>query len=156
MDTRSTKFKYSLFTKALCLILSAVMFFGFSLFAIRSVVAMETFGFEEYLSGKHPSFTETYGFRSQFSEDYYYVRNLLVNNTDEITKAFEDNKDKIIKDAVDSYLDEKAKIIENELRYAVENYDESYFNYEYTADIVDIPDDPVVEEVTDINAIMQK
>ena len=156
MDTRSTKFKYSLFTKALCLLLSAVMFFGFSLLAIRSVVAMETFGFEEYLGGKYPSFTETYGFRSQFSEDYYHVRNLLLNNTDEITKAFEDNKERIIKEALDSYLDEKAKIIENELRYAVDNYDESYFNYEYTADSVDIPDDPVVEEVTDINASMQK
>lgn len=156
MDTRSTKFKYSLFTKGLCLLLSAVMFFGFSLFAIRSVVAMETFGFEEYLGGKYPSFTETYGFRSQFIEDYYHVRNLLMNNPDEIRKAFEDNKDSIIKEAVDSYLDEKAKIIENELRYAVENYDESYFSYEYTADSVDIPDDPVVEEVTDINASMQK
>ena len=128
MDTRSTKFKYSLFTKGLCILLAAAMFFGFSLFAIRSVVAMETFGFEEYLSGKYPSFTETYGFRSQFSEDYYHVRNLLVNNTDEITKAFEDNKDSIIKEALDSYLDQKAKIIENELKYAVENYDESYFN----------------------------
>lgn len=156
MDTRSTKFKYSLFTKGLCILLAAVMFFGFSLLAIRSVVAMETFGFEEYLGGKYPSFTQSYGFRSQFSEDYYHVRNLLMNNTDEITKAYEDNKERIIKEALDSYLDRKAKIIENELNYAVENYDESYFSYEYTADSVDIPDDPVVEEVTDINASMQK
>ena len=150
MDTRSTKFKHSLFTKGLCLLLSAAMFFGFSLFAIRSVVAMETFGFEEYLGGKYPSFTQSYGFRSQFIEDYYHVRNLLMNNPDEITKAFEDNKERIIKEALDSYLDRKAKIIEDELRYAVENYDESYFNYEYTADSVDIPDEPGVEYETGI------
>ena len=149
MDTRSTKFKYSFFTKGVCFILAVTTFFSFAFFAIRAVGAIEVFGFEEFLSGKYPTFTQSYGFRSKFSEDFYHVRNLLSNNADNIDKAFTEHKDEIINTALGSYLDQKAKIIEDELRYAVENYDESYFNYEYTADAVVIPEDSQYEDVTE-------
>ena len=36
------------------------------------------------------------------------------------------NQNTIIDSAVNTYLTEKAAIIENELRYAVDNYDDSY------------------------------
>ena len=148
MDTKSKKFKYSVFTKGLCFLLAVVMFFSFAFFAIKTVGAVEVLGFEEFLSGKHPTFTQCYGFRSKFSEDFYHVRNLLSNNADSIDKAFEEHKDEIINTALGSYLDQKAKIIEDELRYAVENYDDSYFNYEYTADAVVIPETTRVETST--------
>ena len=148
MDTRSTKFKYSVFTKGLCFLLATVMFFSFAFFAIKTVGAIEILGFEEFLSGNHPTFTQSYGFRSKFSEDFYHVRNLLINNADNIDKAFDAHKDEIINAALSSYLDQKAKIIEDELRYAVENYDDSYFNYEYTADAVVIPETTQVETST--------
>lgn len=151
MDTRSTKFKYSLFTKGLCFFLAAALFFSFAILAIRSVAAIEIYGFEEYLSGKYPVFTQSYGFRAKFSEDFYHVRNLYLNNASEIDKAFDEHKDEIINAAVGSYLDQKAKIIEDELRYAVENYDDSYFNYEYTADAVEIPEIDQMEPVTEID-----
>lgn len=149
MDTRSTKFKYSLFTKGLCFLLAVSMLFSFAFFAIRAVGAIEIFGFEEFLSGKYPAFTQSYGFRSKFIKDFYHVRNLLNNNANNIDKAFEEHKDEIINAALGSYLDQKAKIIEDELRYAVENYDDSYFNYEYTADAVVIPEDSRFEDVTE-------
>lgn len=116
------------------------MFFSFAFFAIRSVAAIEVFGFEEYLSGKYPTFTQSCGFEKKFDRDFYFVRKLIFNNANDTDKAFEEQKDEIINAAVGSYLDQKAKIIEDELRYAVENYDDSYFNYEYTADAVDIPE----------------
>lgn len=149
MDTRSTKFKYSFFTKGVCFLLAVVTFFSFTFFAIRAVGAIAIFGFEEFLGGKYPAFTQSYGFRSQFSEDFYHVRELLNNNADNIDTAFEENKEKIVNTALGSYLDQKAKIIEDELRYAVENYDESYFNYEYTADAVVIPEDSQFEPATE-------
>jgi len=149
LDTRSTKFKYSFFTKGLCFLLAVAMFFSFAFIAIKTVGAIEIFGFEEFLSGKYPAFTQCYGFRSKFSEDFYHVKNLLSNNIQNIDKAFEEHKDEIINAALGSYLDQKAKIIEDELRYAVENYDDSYFNYEYTADAVVIPEDSQFEDVTE-------
>lgn len=152
MDTRSTKFKYSLFTKGLCFLLACAMFFGFAFFAIRGIAAIEIYGFEEYLDGKYPVFTQSYGFRSKFSEDFYHVRNLIYNNSNYTDKAFEEHKDEIINAAVGSYLDQKAKIIEDELRYAVENYDDSYFNYEYTADAVIVPEINQIEPVTGLYA----
>ncbi len=148
MDTRSTKFKYSFFTKGLCFLLAVATFFSFTFFAIRAVGAIEIFGFEEFLSGKYPSFTQSYGFWSKFSKDFYHVKNLLNNNANNIDKAFKEHKDEIINAALGSYLDQKAKIIEDELRYAVENYDDSYFNYEYTADAVVIPQGSQFEDVT--------
>lgn len=116
------------------------MFFSFAFFAIRSVAAIEIFGFEGFLSGKYPTFTQSYGFEQKFDRDFYFVRKLIFNNVKDTDKAFEEHKDEIINTAVGSYLDQKARIIEDELRYAVENYDDSYFNYEYTADAVDIPE----------------
>ena len=141
MDTRSTKFKYSVFAKGLCLLLAILTFFSFAFFATKALWATQILGMEEFFSGKYPSFTQSYGFRSKFSEDFYHVRTLLTSNADSIDAAFSANKDLIITDAVNSYLDQKAKIIEDELRYAVDNYDESYFIYEYTADAIVIPED---------------
>ncbi len=151
MDTKSKKFKYSVFTKGLCFLLAVLTFFSFTFVATKTVWSIKIFGFEEFLSGKYPAFTQCYGFRSQFSKDFYHVRNLLNYNTDNIDKAFESHKDEIINTALSSYLDQKAKIIEDELRYAVENYDDSYFNYEYTADAVVIPETTKVETSTVIS-----
>lgn len=140
MDTKSTKFKYSFFTKGLCFFLAILTFFSFAFFTTKALWATQIFGVEEFLSGKYPSFTQSYGFRSKFSEDFYHVRTLITVNADNIDASFNTNRDKIINEAVNSYLDQKSKIIEDELRYAVENYDESYFNYEYTADAIVLPE----------------
>lgn len=143
MDTKSTKFKYSFFTKGLCLILSALLFFSFVFLGATIIEAVMIYGYEEYLSGDIPDFYKSYGFISQFSTDNYYARVLATNSKSAIDKAYENNQKTIIDDAVNKYLTEKAAIIHDELLYAVENYDESYFNYEYTADAVDIPEQEI-------------
>ncbi len=141
MDTRSTKFKYSFFTKGLCLILSALLFFSFVFLGIKTVAGSLVYGFEEYLSGDIRPFYQSYGFETQLNTDTYFIEGLTYGNQSDIAVAYDNHREAIINEAVNFYLTEKAKIIYNELTYAVENYDESYFNYEYTADAVDIPED---------------
>ncbi len=141
MDTRSTKFKYSFFTKGLCLILSALLFFSFVFFGIKTVEGTLVYGFHEYLSGDIKPFYQSYGFETQLNTDTYFIKELTYRNQSDVSVAFDKNKEEIINEAVNYYLTEKATIIHDELLYAVENYDESYFNYEYTADAVDIPED---------------
>ena len=141
MDTRSTKFKYSFFTKGLCLILSALLFFSFVFFGIKTVEGCMVYGFEEYLSGDIRPFYQSYGFETQLNSDLYYINELKYRNQSDVAIAFEKNKETIINEAVNYYLTEKAAIIHDELLFAVENYDDSYFYYEYTADAVDIPED---------------
>ena len=144
MDTRSTKFKYSFFTKGLCLILSALLFFSFVFFGIKTVEGCMVYGFEEYLSGDIRPFYQSYGFETQLNSDLYYINELKYRNQSDVAIAFEKNKETIINEAVNYYLTEKAAIIHDELLFAVENYDDSYFYYEYTADAVDIPEDATV------------
>lgn len=99
------------------------------------------YGFEEYLSGDIRPFYQSYGFETQLNSDLYYINELKYRNQSDVAIAFEKNKETIINEAVNYYLTEKAAIIHDELLFAVENYDDSYFYYEYTADAVDIPED---------------
>lgn len=150
-----TRFKYSLFAKGLCLILSALLFFSFAYFTATVIEGTKIYGFHEYMSNNIPDFFNSHGFESLLTNDLYHTKQVLLNNKSIIESAFETNKNKIIDTATDVYLREKATIIKNELEYAVENYDESYFDYEYTADAVDVPE-PVtsesnIEPVTDKN-----
>ena len=145
MDTKSTKFKYSLFTKGLCLLLSALMFFSFAYTTVIIITATQIYGFEEYFTDSIPAFYDTYGFRNQFSSDNFRANQLVASDKAVIEDAFDSNEKSIIDKAVNDYLYRKAEIIKNELQYAVDNYDDSYFNYEYTADTVIIPE---VEEVS--------
>lgn len=102
------------------------------------------YGFEEYLSGDIRPFYQSYGFETQLNSDLYYINELKYRNQSDVEIAFEKNKETIINEAVNYYLTEKAAIIHDELLFAVENYDDSYFYYEYTADAVDIPEDATV------------
>lgn len=102
------------------------------------------YGFEEYLSGDIRPFYQSYGFETQLNSDLYYINELKYKNQSDVAIAFEKNKETIINEAVNYYLTEKAAIIHDELLFAVENYDDSYFYYEYTADAVDIPEDATV------------
>ena len=107
----------------------------------------QIYGFENYLSDKIPEFFHSYGFETQFSTDSYYVRNFVYGDENEVSAAFDENQKEIIDEAVNQYLYEKAAIIHDELLFAVENYDESYFNYEYTADAIEIPEESITAPV---------
>ena len=108
-------------------------------------MASEIYGFEEYFGNTIPDFYSSQGFNTKLTTDLYHIREISIGNADTVANVFEENKDAVVDAVVDVYLNKKAEIIKNELTYAVENYDESYFNYEYTADAVDIPE-PVTSQ----------
>ncbi len=140
MDTKSKKFKYSIWTKLLCIILTAAMFFLFTASAIRFIMGIAVFGIRDYFSDNTPKLTETDCFSNYFLNDYNIVTMLATSDVEATQQALEDKMNGIVTDAVYEYSIQKATIIENELKYAVENYDVNYFNYEYTADLVDVPE----------------
>ena len=108
-------------------------------------MASEIYGFEEYFGNTIPEFYSSQGFNTKLTTDLYHLREISIGNADTVANVFEANKDTVVDTAVNVYLNKKAEIIKSELKYAVENYDESYFNYEYTADAVDIPE-PVTSQ----------
>lgn len=160
MATKSKKFKHTLFSKGLCLILSAVMFFSAAYSAIVFFQSLIIFGPEDYLNGNDDvSFYNTLAFKDEFASDAYKISQLADSNISVITSVIDSQAEATVNAAVESYLTKKAAIIKSELEYAVENYDESYFNYEYTAELVTIPESQTIiteevstsEETTTVN-----
>lgn len=143
MDTRLKKFKYTLSAKILCLILSAICIFAASCSAFMFLQAGTLFGFSEYLKGNTASFYECRDFNNQISQDIYRVSMLSSESSSSIDAQLTSQAEKKVSEAVNAYLDLKAEIIRSELEYAVNNYDESYFDYEYSADLVTIPETTV-------------
>lgn len=119
--------------------MAVLMFFSFAFFSARAVFAVIIYGFENYISSQSCEYTECEAFESIFDMDIYYITQLVNLHPSVINDAFQEYQESTINEALIYYLEEKAAIIESELRYAVDNYDESYFNYEYTADTVVLP-----------------
>ncbi len=148
MDTKSKNFKYSFAAKAICFLLSAVFFF-LSVFSCASIIiASYVYGFNSYFNGSSADISYSELFKNQFLNDIINLRTVAASDTSSIEAVFAEQSKSIINGAVNSFLDKKAKIIEDELRYAVENYDDSYFNYEYTADSVTLPNEYYAEYAT--------
>lgn len=150
MDTKSKKFKHTLFAKGLCLILSALMFFSAAYSAVVFFQSLTIFGPEDYLKGNDVTFYNTFAFRDEFASDTYKISQLADSNISYIEALISSQAEATVNEAVEKYLYTKSDIIRSELEYAVENYDESYFNYEYTAELITIPDGQttITEEVS--------
>lgn len=143
MDTRLKKFKYTLSAKILCLILSAACIFIASGSAFMFLQAGTLYGFNEYLDGKTASFYSCRDFNEQISRDIYKITMLSSEDCVLLDEQLKEQANEKISEAVNTYLDTKVDIIRSELEYAVNNYDDSYFNYEYSADLVTIPETTV-------------
>lgn len=140
MDTRSKKFKYTLFAKLLCLALSAICFFTAVSSAFTFLHSGMLFGFEKYLSGNQISFYSCDDFNYHISNDIHTICQLGSVDTASLDEQLSAQAEEKVAEAMNSYLDQKSYIIQSELEYAVNNYDDSYFNYEYSADLVSIPE----------------
>lgn len=90
---------------------------------------------------------ECYDFECNLANDIYDIREIMEKKYFSIEQNIDLISQEVIQEAVNEYLDQKAEIIKSELEYAVYNYDESYFNYEYTADIIDIPENESITKV---------
>lgn len=139
MDTKSKKFKHTYFAKGLCFLLSILFFFGGAFYGVKLVLACALFGFEDYFAGNINSFTSIASFTDRILSDAGRLAMLASSDEAALTSILKDNETTVVDAAVNEYLDKKASIIKAELEYAVNNYDESYFNYEYTADAVTVP-----------------
>ena len=117
------------------------------------------FGPEDYFKANTVTFYETQGFMDEFASDTYKISQLADSNLSYIETTIASQSADKIHEATEQYLLKKAEIIKSELEYAVANYDDSYFNYEYTADLITIPDgyeqvsgdESSVEETTLLN-----
>ncbi len=130
MDTRLKKFKYSLFTKFLCWLIAICLFGASAMFALKIGINGMAVGFENYLKGDKISFFESYGFLNKLQQDFFACLSLADNNAAQLTKELQSKKNDVVKDALNNYLDYKASIIESELKYAVSNWDDSYYDYD--------------------------
>ena len=140
MDTRLKRFKYSLFTKVVCWLIAICLFCTSAFFLLKIGVNGLTVGFEHYLRGNEISFFESDGFLNKLQQDFFACLDLSNNRAQQLTKELQSQKEGIINDALNKYLDHKASIIESELRYAVGNWDEGYYDYDGTIDVT-IPEE---------------
>ncbi len=134
------------------------MFFIAAYSSISFVYALMIFGPESYLTGSYmnssnhllyDSFYASVGFNDQFRDDIYKISQLANLNIESAETQISEQSDTVVTKATNAYLDKKAEIIQAELEYAVNNYDESYFYYEYSADLVTIPEEAtVINEAT--------
>lgn len=141
MDTKLKKFKYSKITKAICWLIAVLTFcFSFSL-ALKIGVNCYMVGIENYLQEREVSFYNTNSFLERFQSDFFNAAQLSSRNDTLIKKNLSEQKDKVVKKVYDDFVAEKVHIIKQELRYAVENWDDSYYEYEEYAETITTPED---------------
>lgn len=137
MDTRLKKFKYSLFTKFLCW-LTAVLLFCFSLLVgVKVAVGMYFLGVENVLENKKPDFFLTNPVVSQVKSDIFTAIGLGRENISIYENEIKARKTEIVDKIADKFLDNKAAMIKSELEYAVENFDDSYCEYNDTVPVTE-------------------
>ena len=98
------------------------------------------YGYKEYINGETTSFYNSSEFQHRFTRDINMLYSLADKQLISLDAQIDSQAEKNIALATNEYLSFKAEIIRSELEYAVNNYDESYFNYEYTADLVPSPE----------------
>ncbi len=130
MDTRSKKFKYSLFVKILCLILSVVFFAGAVACASDVLIGVTVVGYDNIINEKDVDYFETDAFKSYFNSDILSLVIWSQSNYNDIHKAIEKKLPEIQEEVYNNYSLRRGKIIRSELEYAVNNWDEDYFAFE--------------------------
>ncbi len=130
MDTRLKKFKYSIFTKFVCwalavLVISSALFIG-----VRGVCNALIVGVDNYFNNRYVDFFDTELFQSKFYNDFYNVYSLARYNREAYNEQVENQREKIVDQVYESFLDSKAAMIKAELQYAVNNWDATYYEYE--------------------------
>ena len=136
MDTRLKKFKYSIFTKFLCWLICLISFCLSFLIAFQVLLNCIAVGPSKYFKeDPELTFFESDGFLNRLQNDFYYCLNLSSMNAEKLTAEFNSQKEAVTDDILNKFLDYKAGIIEEEPRYAVENWDDSYYEYDDEIDI---------------------
>ncbi|MBQ4244976.1 MAG: HAMP domain-containing histidine kinase [Clostridia bacterium] len=124
MDTKSKSNKTRIIIKAVCVILSVVSLMFSACFTLYTAMRIHTAGKYNIFEADRLAYTETLDFGKKFDEavtDAVNIANTLdLANSAKIIKA---NRDKTIPVILESYLNNQASIIKEELQYTVRDYE---------------------------------
>ena len=148
MDTKLRKFKYSFFTKFLCWLIAITLFCLSFTVAVKIIFGCYVMGPENYFKGNPLSLYETNVFLTQFQSDFFDAHAIGTVNSNEYKEKMNSQKETIVGEALSDFLTTKAVIIEQELTFAVDNWDAEYYAYEDEVEEVD----DVVEDATYVEA----
>lgn len=89
-------------------------------------------GVENVFENKKPDFFLTNPVISQVNTDFYNAFELGRQNAGVYEKEINSRKTEIVDKLAEKFLDDKAAMIKSELEYAVQNFDDSYYEYDNT------------------------
>lgn len=87
-------------------------------------------GPENYFNGDYPVLFESNVFTTQFHTDFYDGMHIAGAHSGRFKKLIEPQKETIIENALSRFTEEKGTIIQEELQFAVNNWDAEYYAYE--------------------------
>ena len=124
MDTRSKKFKHSLWVKAFCVIASSALIFESVYCASAAASAFSFYGSIEAIDGKTIKLEDTsafYNVACQYISSAASVAAFI--GSDGLDEEISSHRDDEVNAALSEYLAKKASIIEGELYYVATHYD---------------------------------
>lgn len=114
MDTKSTKFKYTNISKAICLLLATLLFTLGTWCAVELGVGSLTYGGDKYFSGAaaagKQSFTETPVFERVLRDDAIHLQELASYDEAGYAKALAGQQKATVEDVVDQYIARQNKV----------------------------------------------
>ena len=126
LDTKSKNSKYSPWVKALCLLISAAMIFVSGVSLARAVTLGCFFGTESLKdsaknNGK-PEFSQSEAVTLWMQSTVARIKSLTEASGNAISEGLSEYRDSYVSEALNKYLNEKSRIIKNELTYVAKNY----------------------------------
>lgn len=133
LATKSKNSKYSPWVKALCLFIGAAMIFLSGTCLAHAVTLVRFFGTEAVKDNAKnsvkPEFSQTEAVRLYIQDTAAQIESLTGADGAVISQELGKNRESYVSEALNKYLDEKARIIKNELTYVAKNYKTDEYAY---------------------------
>lgn len=133
LATKSKNSKYSPWVKALCLFIGAAMIFLSGTCLAHAVTLVRFFGTEAVKDNAKnsvkPEFSQTEAVRLYIQDTAAQIESLTGADGAVISQELSKNRESYVSEALNKYLDEKARIIKNELTYVAKNYKTNVYAY---------------------------
>lgn len=133
LATKSKNSKYSPWVKALCLFIGAAMIFLSGTCLAHAVTLVRFFGTEAVKDNAKnsvkPEFSQTEAVRLYIQDTAAQIESLTGADGAVISQELGKNRESYVSEALNKYLDEKARIIKNELTYVAKNYKTDVYAY---------------------------
>lgn len=133
LATKSKNSKYSPWVKALCLFIGAAMIFLSGTCLAHAVTLVRFFGTEAVKDNAKnsvkPEFSQTEAVRLYIQNTAAQIESLTGADGAVISQELSKNRESYVSEALNKYLDEKARIIKNELTYVAKNYKTDEYAY---------------------------